>query len=64
MINEIFKKFDIKIFPAFLPKIKDRFQVNAVMKVSAERWPDPELADKLMSLPPYFKVKVDPEDLL
>jgi primosomal protein N' (replication factor Y) len=63
-IGEMFKKFNVKIFPAFIPKIKDRYQVNAIIKIAAEKWPDTELREKLMSLPPYFKVKVDPEDLL
>jgi primosomal protein N' (replication factor Y) len=64
VINEMFKKFNIKIFPAFIPKIKDRYQVNAIIKIATEKWPDKELVEKLMSLPPYFKVKVEPEDLL
>jgi len=64
MVNEIFKKFNVKIFPAFIPKIKDRYQVNAIIKTGVEKWPDADLVEKLMSLPPYFKVKVDPEDLL
>jgi primosomal protein N' (replication factor Y) len=64
VINDMFKKFNIRIFPAFIPKIKDRYQVNAIIKIAVEKWPDKELAEKLMSLPAYFKVKVEPEDLL
>ncbi|MFA6493938.1 MAG: hypothetical protein WCT49_02715, partial [Candidatus Paceibacterota bacterium] len=64
VIEDMFKKFNVKIFPAFIPKIKDRYQVNAIIKTAVDKWPDKELVEKLMSLPPYFKVKVDPEDLL
>ena len=64
LIESVFKNYGVKIFPAFIPKIKDRFQVNAIMKTATEKWPDAELVQKIISLPPYFKVKIDPEDLL
>jgi primosomal protein N' (replication factor Y) len=63
-IEKIFEKYNVKIFPAFIPKIKERYQVNAIIKVSADKWPDATLVEKLIALPPYFRVKVDPEDLL
>jgi len=63
-IEHTFKDFGVKIFPAFIPKIKDRYQVNAVIKVPAETWPDNAIVSRILSLPPYFRVKVDPEDLL
>ncbi|MFA5830653.1 MAG: hypothetical protein WC878_02370 [Candidatus Paceibacterota bacterium] len=63
-IEKIFEKYNVKIFPAFIPKIKERYQVNAVIKIAADKWPDKELAHRLIALPPYFRVKVDPEDLL
>ena len=63
-IEKTFEKYNVKIFPAFIPKIKEQYQVNAIMKIPAGKWPDKELAEKIISLPPYFRVKVDPEDLL
>jgi len=63
-IEKTFGEWNVKIFPAFIPKIKDRYQVNAVIKVNADKWPLHKLSAKLAVLPPYFRVKVDPEDLL
>ncbi len=63
-IEKLFEQHEPMIFPAFTPKIKDRYQVNAVMKVPTNQWPNEEIIQKLLSLPPYFRVKVDPEDLL
>lgn len=63
-IQKTFTEYSVKIFPAFIPKIKDRYQVNAIIKIGAEKWPQNKLLAKLVSLPPYFRVKVEPEDLL
>jgi len=63
-IEKLFEAYHPSIFPAFTPKIKDRYQVNAVMKAPAAKWPHEDILSKLLSLPPYFRVKVDPEDLL
>lgn len=63
-IEKTFEKYNVKIFPAFIPKIKEQYQVNAIMKIPADKWPNKDLAEKILSLPPCFKVKVDPEDLL
>lgn len=63
-IEKLFAQYRPSIFPAFTPKIKDRYQVNAVMKVPTAKWPHEDILSKLLSLPPYFRVKVDPEDLL
>lgn len=63
-IEELFKEYRPSIFPAFAPKIKDRYQVNAVMKVPSVKWPHEGILSKLLALPPYFRVKIDPEDLL
>ncbi|MCK9352333.1 MAG: hypothetical protein M0P76_06145, partial [Candidatus Pacebacteria bacterium] len=43
VIEDMFKKFNVKIFPAFIPKIKDRYQVNAIIKTAVDKWPDKEL---------------------
>jgi primosomal protein N' len=63
-IQKTFIEYSVKIFPAFIPKIKDRYQVNAIIKIGAEKWPQNKLLAKLVALPPYFRVKVEPEDLL
>ncbi len=63
-IEKLFEAYRPSIFPAFTPKIKDCYQVNAVMKVPTAKWPHEDILSKLLSLPPYFRVKIDPEDLL
>lgn len=63
-IEKLFEAYRPSIFPAFTPKIKDRYQVNAVLKIPAAKWPHEDILSKLLSLPPYYRVKIDPEDLL
>jgi primosomal protein N' (replication factor Y) len=63
-IEKLFEQYRPNIFPAFIPKIKDRYQVNAIIKVPAAKWPEEDILAKLLALPPYYRVKVDPEDLL
>ncbi len=63
-IEKLFEQYRPNIFPAFIPKIKDRYQVNAVIKVPTATWPHEDILEKLLSLPQYYQVKVDPEDLL
>jgi primosomal protein N' (replication factor Y) len=63
-LEDLFRQYRPNIFPAFTPKIKDRYQINAAIKVPADKWPHGDILSKLLSLPPFFKIKIDPEDLL
>lgn len=73
-LKEVFKEYNPDIFSGFIPKQKDKYLTNVLIKLDTQKWSLPELSmrsgitqdlsDKLSSLPPNFEVFVDPEDLL
>ncbi|MBU0998835.1 hypothetical protein KKG24_00790 [Patescibacteria group bacterium] len=74
MLKEIFKEYLPEIFSGFIAKKKNQYVTNALIKIDPQKWSLPELSlgslidqnlfDLLSSLPPAYKVSVDPEDLL
>ena len=74
ILVEIFKEYSPEIFSGFATRLKGQYIVNALLKINPERWSLPELStgssidrdllNLLSSLPPAYKVSVDPEDLL
>jgi len=72
-LEQKLENYDPQIFSAFTGKIKGTYITNTVLKVDPDHWPlietgnskiDPVLYKNLSSLPPYFSLNVDPEDLL
>ncbi len=63
-LSEILKKYEPSVYPSFTPGAKGGYSINALIKLSLEKWIDDELLGILRSLPPSFTVKVDPRDLL
>ena len=74
VMEEIFKEYNPLIFSGFVARMKDKYVTNALVKMDPKKWSLPEISTgssidesllaKLSSLPPSFKVIVDPEDLL
>lgn len=60
------KKNSVYAFPSFIEKIKDMYRLNILLKLEKEKWPNGHqlLLDFLLSLPPNFKINVDPENLM
>ncbi len=56
--------FTYLVFPAFVPTQKGRAMLHMLITLKPERWPYPELANLLKSLPPEYQVRVNPESLL
>lgn len=54
----------IDIFPAFTSTVRGKSVIHGLIKIATHAWPDPELSDKLRSLPPNVMVKINPESLL
>lgn len=56
------------IFPAFIPTVKGKYRLHALLRLKLEDWKiervKPELLNILKSLPPSYEVGVDPEDIL
>ncbi len=63
-VKEIFEKWQPRIFPAFIQKIRNRFRVNALFKIPKDKWPDEEFSRALFSLTPDFTIDISPEDTL
>lgn len=52
------------VYSAFVPKIKGLHIMHALLKVDPTLWPDQTLLSVLNSLPPVWRVEVDPSSLL
>lgn len=73
-LKEIFREYSPEIFSGFIPKIKDKYATNMLIKLDLYQWSlpslkiggniDQNLFKKLSGLPDDFQVMVDPEDLL
>lgn len=55
---------EVDIFPAFTSTVRGKSVIHGLMKVESHAWPDIALADKLRTLPPETKIKINPETLL
>ncbi|MFA5778421.1 MAG: hypothetical protein WC870_02980 [Candidatus Paceibacterota bacterium] len=74
ILEEMFREYFPEIFSGFMPRLKDKYLTNALIKIDPQKWSLPELLanstidenlfNKLLSLPPSFEIQVDPEDLL
>lgn len=64
LLSNIFRDNDITIFSSIHEKKGEQYAINGVIKVEKESWPDKELCSKIISLPPEFEIKIDPDNLL
>ena len=58
------EKWNPTIFPAFVPSVGGKSILHMLISMSPKAWPDEELRNILVSLPPEFTVSVHPESLL
>jgi primosomal protein N' len=58
------KRWKPMVFPAFIKSIKNQHILHALITLPSEAWPDEELLDILLSLPPSVTVEVNPRSLL
>ncbi len=56
--------YPVSIFPAFTPFAKGKYSMHALIKIPSGSWVDRALLEKLLNLPPFFNINVDPESLL
>ncbi|MDD5721314.1 MAG: hypothetical protein PHT16_02620 [Candidatus Pacebacteria bacterium] len=74
ILEEIFKEYSPEIFSGFIAKNKSKYVTNTLIKIDTQKWSLPEISinsfidenllAKLFSLPSFFEIFVDPEDLL
>ncbi len=63
-VQKLLAPREFSIFPAFIESVKGKHVVNGLLRLSPKEWPNPTLLELLLSLPPAFTIKVDPENLL
>jgi len=64
-VEKMFEEEDLSIFTGSLSGTGEKiFSVNALMRFSPKDWPKKSVVEKILLLPPQFKVQVDPESLL
>lgn len=56
--------YEPTIFISSHEKKGEQAAINAVIKIPREKWPDKDLVAVLKLLPPYFEIKIDPDNLL
>lgn len=74
IISENLTEYNPLIFSGFIPKQKDKYITNALIKINPDKWSLPEiktnstidknLLEKLSNFPSDFSIFIDPEDLL
>ncbi len=63
-VQELLDPREIDIFPAFTATVRGNSIIHGLIKLPEGGWPNSDLIDRLRSLPPGVKIKVDPETLL
>lgn len=63
-VQELLDPREIDVFPAFTATVRGNSIIHGLIKLPEGGWPNSDLIDKLRSLPPNVKVKVNPESLL
>lgn len=63
-LRDFLSPYEMDIFPAFTHTVKNDYVLHGLLRIKRENWPDKDLVTKLMALPPYISIKVDPESLL
>lgn len=63
-IKTNFAPYEPAIFPAFIAGAGGKYTIHALLKRPPKEWPDETLREKLLALPPWYEIKINPESLL
>ena len=63
-LKEYLAPHTLFVFPAFIELEKGKHILHGLLKLPRQEWVHQELLEKILTLPPYFAVRVDPESLL
>jgi primosomal protein N' (replication factor Y) len=63
-VAKILEKYNPMIFPAFIKAIRGETMLHILIKIPAKNWPERELSQKLLSLPPSVRIDTSPQSLL
>jgi hypothetical protein len=64
LLSQIFEKWSPTIFESGVERGDAPCAINCVIKIDTENYPEKSLYNTILSLPPYFEVKVNPGNLL
>lgn len=64
MVTDRLKDFSPRIFPAFIKSTNGEMHMHIMMKIPQALWPNKELTNILLSLPPNIKIDTTPQSLL
>lgn len=63
-LEEYFEPLNLISYQAFSPNSKGKFVMNGIIKLKRADWINEELREKIISLPPQYKVVIDSDNLL
>ncbi len=63
-LQAYFSPFEIEVFPAFTSSDKGASIIHGMIRIADKSWPDTDLVDKLMEMPPEVHIKINPESIL
>lgn len=61
---ESFNEYSPSFVLGFIPKVKNLYVLNIIIKVERSKWVDEKLLSRLLALPSDFTIRIEPEDLL
>lgn len=63
-LKKLIGDYPVDVFPAFVSLPRGLVSMHCLIRLPKGKWPDKDLIEKLMSLPPSYTINVDPESLL
>ena len=63
-LSKILSDYEHITYPAFIQEVKGLYRMNTLIKLDRDKWVDKNLLEILRSIPPYFAIRIDPEDIL
>lgn len=63
-VTEELRMFSPRFFPAFIKSIDGEVHMHILIKIPQAEWPNKELSNILLSLPPNIKIDTTPQSLL
>lgn len=63
-LETIFKDYNLHRYPSPTRYGKGQYQMNGLMRIPRDTWPDEKLLGLLYSLPPHISIQINPEKLL
>lgn len=63
-LSKLLSGYEYMSYPAFIQEVKGLYRMNTLIKLDRDTWVDKNLLEILRSIPPYFAIRIDPEDIL